>query len=199
MRIRRLCGCSGTKVTPGANWVSDHQTASGQLQQRPTHHATLVSERKRAAGERDWMKPGWTDADFLEEQRGGALPRLEGLVSAKWGCAFKPRSREVAMQEMLSTFSAVSRAHEKQRENCPRLVLRKTSQPRANPGSRSGCFDPKPPGFAGVSTNACMHGTDPQGHQWLNLVATWTTLTLFRSSTANSTTRYQQTRRTLGY
>ena len=81
------------------------------------------------------------------------------------------------------------------------LRSRRTSQPRANPGSRSGCLNPMPPGcrhrlqqFVALSNAVAqlsqrVHAPDrSHGRQWLNPVATQIASTLFRSSTASSRT-----------
>ena len=87
------------------------------------------------------------------DSRGGALPRLEGLILCEVGWAFKShlclslRGRRVAMQEMLqkvqhqlagrrstrlSSLSAVPRAHQGRDKTVHDLCSRRTSPPRAN-------------------------------------------------------------------
>ena len=82
--IRRLTDAleQRSRQVPWDNMGSDHQSASAQLQHNQRTHATLVSERlENGSGE--------TRMDTCGFVRGGALPRVEGSVSAKWDWAFK--------------------------------------------------------------------------------------------------------------
>ena len=68
------------KVTPHAKCVPIIKVPAANSSKGQRTHVTLVFERKRGAGERDWMKPEQPVADFFEEQRGGAQPWLVSVM-----------------------------------------------------------------------------------------------------------------------
>ena len=84
------CGCSGTKVKSGAvgkKWVPIIKVSPANSSKGQCTHATLVSERKRAAG---WeTRLGETRMASCGFPRGRALPRLEGLSVCEVGLAFR--------------------------------------------------------------------------------------------------------------
>ena len=118
---------------------------------RRTKHEEVFSESRKARAR-----------DQNKEQRGGALPQLESLSLCRVGWALKshlclsPCSKGLAMQQKVKRCSTFSRGEVVETcfpFRCPpkptkaEMELRAgTSQPRANPWSRSGYLDPMPPG-----------------------------------------------------
>ena len=82
----------------------------------------------------DWLSGAIFASPLVEaENHAGNVKEVHPLLAG--GRSTRPAS-----------ISAVPRAHQSRHEAVHNLCSRKASEPRGNPGSRSGCLDPIPPG-----------------------------------------------------